>query len=214
MTSWAFALTTRSWKPRPSQYSTYWRAEAASFSGSERSSRSAKAWSSEPAFTPMRMGMPACPAASSTASVFAKPPMLPGLMRSFAAPRRAASMAMVASKCTSATTGKGDASHTAWNVSRQLRRGMAMRTTSHPASASCWICARLACASSAGALSMDCTTTGAPPPSATLPTCTWRVFWLGRIASCGNGQAADPEGAAAHALPMFSLVSIAAILPA
>ncbi len=42
----------------------------------------------EPAFTPMRIGMPASPAASITASTRARSPMLPGLMRSFAAPRR------------------------------------------------------------------------------------------------------------------------------
>ena len=123
--------------------------------------------------------MPASPAASSTASVLARPPMLPGLMRSFAAPRLAASMAMFASKWMSATTGKGDRSHTAWNTSRLERCGMAMRTISQPACASASICARFAATSVAGAFSMDCTTTGAPPPSGTEPTDTRRVASLG-----------------------------------
>jgi hypothetical protein len=123
----------------------------------------------------MRMGMPASAAAAITARVASKPPMLPGLMRSFAAPRRAASMAMRASKWISATTGRGDAAHTASKASRQLRRGMAMRTISQPASASASICARLASTSSAGAFNMLCTATGAPPPTGTVPTITRRV---------------------------------------
>ena len=131
--------------------------------------------SSEPAFTPMRMGMCASAAAAMTSRVASKPPMLPGLIRSLAAPRCAASMAMRASKCTSATTGKGDAAHTASKASRQLRRGMAMRTISQPASASASICARLAAASSAATFSIDCTATGAPPPTGTSPTMIRRV---------------------------------------
>ena len=77
---------------------------------------------------------------------------------------------MRASKWMSATTGKGDAAHTASKASRQSRRGMAMRTISQPASASASICARLAATSSAGAFSIDCTATGAPPPTGTSPT--------------------------------------------
>ncbi len=101
--------------------------------------------------------------------------MLPGLMRSFAAPRRAASTAISAEKWMSATTGSGEAAHTASNASRSALCGMAMRTTSQPAAASASICARFAATSSAGAFSMDCTTTGAPPPSGTPPTMTRRV---------------------------------------
>ena len=127
----------------------------------------------------MRIGIPASPAASSTASVLARPPMLPGLMRSFAAPRRAASTAISAEKWISATTGSGEAAHTASNASRSALCGMAMRTTSQPAAASASICARFAATSPAGAFSMDCTTTGAPPPSGTLPTMTRRVPLFG-----------------------------------
>ena len=126
--------------------------------------------------------MPISPAASMTASVLARPPMLPGLMRSLAAPRRAAWMAMCASKWTSATTGRGEASQTAAKASRQSRRGMAMRTISHPASASRSICARFAATSCAGMLSIDCTATGAPPPTGTAPTITWRVSSFGLAA--------------------------------
>lgn len=53
------------------------------------------------------------------------------------------------------------------------------RTISQPACASASICARFAATSVAGAFSMDCTTTGAPPPSGTEPTDTRRVASLG-----------------------------------
>ena len=171
-TSWAFADTTMSWKSHSSSKKrTYSVAEAASFSGSVRSSRAASASSSDPAFTPMRIGA----AAAITSRVASRPPMLPGLMRNLAAPRAAASMAMRASKWMPATTGKGDAAHTASNASRQSRRGMAMRTISQPTSASASICARLAATSSAATFSIDCTATGAPPPTGTSPTMIRRV---------------------------------------
>ncbi len=96
--------------------------------------------------------------------------MLPGLMRTLSAPRRAASMAMRASKWMSATTGRGDAAHTASKASRQSRRGMAMRTISQPASAKASIWARFAATSSAAAQVILCTATGAPPPTGTSPT--------------------------------------------
>ena len=72
-----------------------------------------------------------------TASVLARPPMLPGLMRSLAAPRRAALDGYV---CVEVDVGhhrqgRGFADLAA-KASRQSRRGMAMRTISHPAAAS------------------------------------------------------------------------------
>ena len=100
-------------------------------------------------------------------------------------------MAIRASKWISATTGRGLSAHTSSNASRQSSRGTAMRTTSQPAAASRSICAKFAAASSAGAFSMDCTTTGAPPPNGTarpaarnaaLPTSTSRVFSFGFMA--------------------------------
>ena len=98
-TTWALADTAMSWKLHSSSKKrTYSVAEATSFSGSVRSWRAAMASSSEPAFTPMRMGMCEAAAAAMTSRVASRPPMLPGLMRNLAAPRAAASMAMRASK--------------------------------------------------------------------------------------------------------------------
>ena len=129
----------------------------------------------------MRMGMPASPAASSTASVAARPPMLPGLMRSFAAPRRAASMAMTGVEV---HVGHHGQRRRLTHRREGVQAGAAGNGHTHDLAAglgqaaSIW--ARLAATSSAGALSMDCIATGAPPPTGTLPTMTWRVRWLGR----------------------------------
>src|SRR5262249_45834124 len=51
-----------------------------------------------------------------------------------------------------------------------------MRTSSEPACASSSTCFAVACASAVSVFVIDCTTTGAPPPMATSPTRTWRVF--------------------------------------
>ena len=90
-------------------------------------------------------------------------------------------MAMTGSKCTSATTGKGERSHTWPNASKHARLGIAMRTISQPASASASICAKLPSTSSGGMFNMDCTATGAPPPIGTEPTMTRRVCSFGFI---------------------------------
>ncbi|VWM08767.1 Uncharacterised protein [Collinsella intestinalis] len=89
----ALAESTISSNPRFSKCSTNSSDEATSFSGCVRSSRSAIRLSSEPALTPMRMAAPASPAASITASTRSQSPMLPGLMRSLAAPARTAPIA-------------------------------------------------------------------------------------------------------------------------
>src|SRR3984893_8775163 len=55
------------------------------------------------------------------------------------------------------------------------------RTISEPASASSTVCRNVDSTSAVSVLVMDCTTTGAPPPTRTCPTCTAYVFrraWL------------------------------------
>ena len=95
-------------KPRSSKCLTKRSLDITSFSGCERLSRSAISCSSEPAFTPIRIAHPAAPAASITASTLAQSPMLPGLMRSLAAPASTAPMASLWLKWISATIGTGD----------------------------------------------------------------------------------------------------------
>src|SRR5436189_4332460 len=50
-----------------------------------------------------------------------------------------------------------------------------MRTISEPARANAAICATVPSISAVSVLVIDCTTIGAPPPTATLPTMTWVV---------------------------------------
>ena len=131
--------------------------------------------SSEPALTPMRIAQPTSPAASITASTFSQLPMLPGLMRSFAAPARTAPIARRWSKWMSATIGTGEEAHTSRKPSSAAAVGTETRTRSQPACASARTCSRVAAASAVGVQVMDCTATGAPPPMRTPPTLTARV---------------------------------------
>ena len=57
-------------------------------------------------------------------------------------------------------------------------RSTVMRTISEPARASAATCFAVAAASAVSVLVIDCTTTGAPPPTVTLPTFTATVRCL------------------------------------
>ncbi len=63
---------------------------------------------SEPEFAPIRMGMPFALQAFTTSAVLSRPPMLPGLIRTFATPASTALSAREALKWMSATIGRGD----------------------------------------------------------------------------------------------------------
>src|SRR5450631_951210 len=68
-------------------------------------------------------------------------------------------------------------------------RSTVIRTISEPARESAAICATVPATSAVSVLVIDCTTIGAPPPTATLPTMTWVVLCraLGAAASfCGG----------------------------
>ena len=62
---------------------------------------------SEPAFAPIRIGIPLAFAARTTSSTLSGPPMLPGLMRTAATPASIAFSASEALKWMSAMTGSG-----------------------------------------------------------------------------------------------------------
>src|SRR5712671_4806758 len=55
-------------------------------------------------------------------------------------------------------------------------RSTVIRTSSEPARANAAICATVPATSAVSVLVIDCTTIGAPPPTATLPTMTWVVL--------------------------------------
>src|ERR1700712_5755272 len=68
-------------------------------------------------------------------------------------------------------------------------RSTVMRTISEPARASAATCAIVPSTSAVSVLVIDCTTIGAPPPTATLPTMTWVVLCRGlgpAISFCGG----------------------------
>ena len=69
--------------------------------------------------------------------------------------------------------------------------GQATRTMSQPAAVSSAICCRVVFTSEVSVVVIDCTETGASPPTSTLPTLIWRV--LRRGASTGGGAAGIPR---------------------
>ena len=82
-------------KDRSSSARTSRSALSASPSGVTRPSRSRISFSSDPALTPTRIGIPCSRAFSTTARTCSGAPMLPGLIRILSAP---ASMAAIASR--------------------------------------------------------------------------------------------------------------------
>ncbi len=96
--------------------------------------------------------------------------MLPGLIRTAATPASIAFSARLALKWMSAITGIGLSRTMRASASASSVFGTAQRTTSQPAEASAAICAVVASTSRVGVSVIDWTTTGAPPPIATLPT--------------------------------------------
>jgi hypothetical protein len=69
--------------------------------------------------------------------------------------------------------------------------GTATRTMSHPVAVSSAICCRVPLMSVVFVVVIDCTETGAPPPTRTLPTLICRVGRRG--ASTGGGTAGIPR---------------------
>ena len=96
--------------------------------------------------------------------------MLPGLMRTAATPASIALSASEALKWMSAITGIGERRTIVLSASASSLFGTATRTISQPAEASAAICAVVASTSCVCVSVIDWTTTGAPPPIATLPT--------------------------------------------
>src|SRR6266567_2400137 len=128
----------------------------------------------DPALTPTRMGMPRAAASwaiSLTLSCFL---MFPGLMRTPAQPASIAAIAYFHWKWMSATTGIVDFVAIAGRAAASSVSGTATRTMSQPEAASSAICWRVALMSAVLVIVIDCTLTGAPPPTGTLPTLSRR----------------------------------------
>ena len=129
---------------------------------------------------PMRIGMPARFAAFTTCSTLSGPPMFPGLIRTAATPASIALSASEALKWMSAMTGSGDSLTIVESAAASSFFGTATRTISHPADASAAICAVVPATSCVFVSVIDCTATGAPPPTGTLPTRIWTSLGTAR----------------------------------
>jgi hypothetical protein len=131
--------------------------------------------SSEPAFTPIRMGIPAPAAARAiSATLSSNALMLPGFTRTAAQPASMAANTYLGWKWMSAMTGICDFRAICGSASASSCDGTATRTIWQPAAVSSAICCRVAFTSAVTVVVMDCTETGAPPPTGTVPTMIWR----------------------------------------
>src|SRR5882757_2531156 len=90
----------------------------------------------------------------------------------------------------SAITGICDLRAISGNASASSCDGTATRTIWQPVAVSSAICCRVAFTSAVTVVAMDCTETGAPPPTSTacfpLPTEIWRDFRRGASGSAGG----------------------------
>ena len=131
-----------------------------------------------PVLAPTRTGMPCARTQSATRRTAASPPMLPGLMRILSAPFSTESTARSAEKWISATIGTGERPRSARIARASASSRTATRTISQPAAYNLPICSSVRATSDVGVVVMDCTRTGAPPPSATPPIRTCFVLFL------------------------------------
>ena len=131
--------------------------------------------SSEPALTPMRIGTPAALAARAISpTLSSKALMLPGFTRTAAQPASIAAKTYLGWKWMSAITGICDFLAIAGSASASSWVGHATRTIWQPDAVSSAICWSVASMLFVGVVVIDCTDTGASPPTSTPPTSIWR----------------------------------------
>src|SRR3954454_25349036 len=148
--------------------------------------------SSEPALTPIRMGTPAPEAAAAISlTLSSNCRILPGLTRNAAQPASIAAKTYFGWKWMSAITGICDFFAIAGSASTSSCDGTATLTIWQPDAVSSAICWSVALTSAVSVVVIDCTLTGAPPPTGTLPTMIWRLCRRG--ARGGGGTAGIPR---------------------
>ncbi len=141
--------------------------------------RSSNSFSSEPAFTPIRIGTPRAFASRAMSRTLSWYLMFPGLIRSPWIPASSAAIAYFHWKWMSATTGTVDFAAIAGRAAASSQCGTATRTMSTPAATNEAICCRVPSMSEVFVVVIDWTRTGASPPIVTSPTRTCRVFRRG-----------------------------------
>src|SRR5215469_16073243 len=143
--------------------------------------------SSEPALTPILIGTPASDAARAiSATLSSNALMFPGLTRTAAQPASIAANTYLGWKWMSAMTGICDLRAICGSASASSWDGTATRTIWQPAAVSSAICCKVALTSAVRVVVMDCTDTGAPPPTGIFPTMICRDFRRGARGSGGS----------------------------
>src|SRR3954470_20806001 len=132
--------------------------------------------SSEPALTPIRIGMPAPLAAVAISPTLSSNfLMLPGFTRTAAHPASMAAKTYFGWKWMSAMTGICECFAISGSASASSWLGHATRTIWQPDAVSSAICCSVALTSAVNVVVIDCTEIGAPPPIFTPPTSICRV---------------------------------------
>src|SRR4051794_14920904 len=138
------------------------------------------------------MGTPAPEAAAAISlTLSSNCRILPGLTRTAAQPASIAAKTYFGWKWMSAITGICDFFAIAGSASTSSCDGTATRTIWQPDAVSSAICWSVALTSAVSVVVIDCTLTGAPPPTGTDPTMICRV--LRRGASASGGAAGIPR---------------------
>src|SRR3954452_15791740 len=190
--SLCFTEILMSWKSCSANSDASHSADSASASGVALPYLSMIRLSSEPALTPIRIGVPWSFAACAISLTWSSNlRMLPGFTRTAAQPASMAAKTYFGWKWMSAITGICDLRAIAGNASASSWLGQATRTMSQPAAVSSAICCRVALTSAVRVVVMDCTEIGWSEPTPTWPTISWRV--LRRGASTGGGADGIPR---------------------
>ncbi len=152
--------------------------------------------SSDPALTPILIGICASAAARAISpTLSSKALMFPGLTRTAAQPASIAAKTYLGWKWMSAITGICDLRAIAGSASASSCEGTATRTIWQPAAVSSAICCSVALTSAVSVVVIDCTDTGAPPPTGTacLPLPTMICLDARRGASGAGGISGRPR---------------------
>src|SRR6476469_2383713 len=190
MTTGSLCLTEilKSWKSCSSKSEASHTADSTRASGVALPYFSMTRLSSDPALTPMRIEVPWSLAAWAISLIWSSNfLMLPGLTRTAAQPASIAANTYFGWKWMSAITGICDLPAMAGSASASSWLGHATRTMSQPDAVSSAICCSVALMSVVGVVVIDCTDTGASPPTSTLPTLIFRLTRRGATTGGGSG---------------------------
>src|ERR1022692_3303751 len=189
--SWCFTEILMSVNPCSSNSEHSQSADSTSASGVALPYLASSRLSSEPALTPILIGTPASPAARAISAILSSNAlMLPGFTRTAPQPASIAANTYFGWKWISAITGICDLRAISGSASASSCDGTATRTIWQPVAVSSAICCSVAFTSAVTVVVIDCTETGAPPPTGTacfpLPTMIWRDLRRGATGSGGS----------------------------